>query len=112
MKALILAAALVAAGAASTPVFAQEADVRTEHVSYRDVDFGNSQQVRSFYARLRMAAQRVCNRDDRSLGGMQAERACERNALDLAVAQVNRQELYALHGTPSTQVAEAGSRGH
>jgi UrcA family protein len=116
MKAFLLAAALVAAGAAASPVlaqsYAQQDDVPSAHVSYRDVDFANAAQVRAFYAQLRLAAQRVCRSDEDGLGFYENSRACERDALNRAVGQVNRQELYALHGAPQTEVAEAGRRGH
>jgi UrcA family protein len=103
MKALILTAALAAAVAA--PACAQEADVRTAKVSYRDVDFADRGQVRDLYARLQMAAQRVCAQEDRSLATHQYARTCERDAVDGAVRQINRSELYALHGAPATRVA-------
>jgi UrcA family protein len=106
MKALILAAALVATAA---PALAQsDVDVPTAKVAYREADFANEASVHAFYARLKMAAQRVCAGRERSLASFQAARSCERNALDRAVAQIDRQELYALQSGRGVGLAVAG----
>ncbi len=107
MKALILAVAL-AAMAAPSLALAPDTDAPMAKVAYRETDFANPTATRAFYARLKMAAQRVCARHERALASAQASRACERQALDRAVAQIDRQELYALQSGRGATFAATG----
>jgi UrcA family protein len=92
----------------ASPSFAAGEDAAPSvHVRYTDADFASPAATRAFFNRLRYAAHQVCDREDRNLASMQQRMNCERRALDRAVAQINRAELYALY-TPSTTVRVAG----
>jgi len=68
-------------------------------VSYADLNIDSAAGVKVLYSRLRSAARRVCAPFD---DGQQRAinfhfRACYKNALDSAVAQVNKPILTAMH---------------
>jgi UrcA family protein len=69
------------------------------NVSYADLNIDSPAGVKVLYSRLRSAARRVCAPFD---DGQQRTinfhfRACVKNALDSAVAQVNKPTLSAMH---------------
>ncbi|MBN7795047.1 UrcA family protein [Parahaliea mediterranea] len=67
--------------------------VRSETVSFEDLDLGSVQGRESLHYRLRDAARRVCGSDDyRVAGGLGAaadNRACYERAMGDALSQVN-----------------------
>lgn len=89
--------------ALSVPAFADTAD-RAEVVKYADLDLSTPTGAEALYARLKVASWRVC-RDTVSNGGLPGmiERSnCVTETLNLAVQDVNRPTLTALHqGKPA-----------
>jgi UrcA family protein len=79
-------------------------------VRFGDLDLGKEAGVASLYARLRNAAEQVC---DLGLGAQalflsSSQRACVTAALDQAVVNVDRPALTAYH---AARTAQAGVRG-
>ncbi len=72
-------------------------------VSYADLNIDSAAGAKVLYGRLRSAAQRVCAPfdDGRQTTFNHHFQACLRNALDSAVAQVNRPTLTAMHSRVS-----------
>jgi UrcA family protein len=104
--------------AIAAPAFAQDSsnvaasgdtDVPSVRIRYSDADFADHASTAALYSRLRGAARQVCDVNDQSLAGMSRRMSCERQALDRAVAQIGRSELYAFRA-PATGVGVA-SRG-
>jgi UrcA family protein len=107
MQRALLLAALALASAA--PAFAADPDVPSERVPYTADDFANGASSARFLARLRLAAHHVCDVQDRTLRGQSERLSCERRALDRALAEVDRPELYASNSASrSVRVARAG----
>jgi UrcA family protein len=97
MTKLLLAAsaALILAG----PAFAQTADDQapTQTVSTRNVDFSNKAQVSHFYAKLRGAAQAVCDSGSVNSSFSNADATCVRQVMDSAVRVANKPVLTAMY---------------
>ena len=90
---LAIAAATLIAGTVS----AKDAAVRTV-VRYTDLDLTQSADTARLYARLKYAAQKVCNSyDTRDLRMRDLHAACYDEALSSAVAEVNEAKLTSLH---------------
>ena len=67
-------------------------------VRYDDLDLASDAGVRRLYARLRHAATRVCpDAHDRQLDRAIRTRACQAQAVDAAVAQLQNPRLAVLH---------------
>ena len=70
----------------------------TATVNYGELDLSSSQGVATLYHRLRVAAQEVCAPfEGRELSKRARFQACYSEALDKAVAKVNRETLTAFH---------------
>jgi UrcA family protein len=99
MTKLLLAAsaALILAG----PAFAQTAadQAPTQAVSTRGVDFASKAEVRHFYAKLRGAAQAVCDSGSVSSTISRADAACVRQVMASAVQVANKPVLTAMYNT-------------
>lgn len=94
LLALVSSASVMAFGAAAHA----DDQVPQTTVSYTDLDLNNSADAKRLYKRLRAAAQRVCdNYEGRDLRRNVQEQACERQALDRAVLDVNHPVVLALH---------------
>ncbi len=68
-------------------------------VSYTDLDLADPASASTLYARLRMAARKVCGHRPPPLGISAAKeyRDCYESALTKAVNRVDNRQLYALH---------------
>lgn len=85
---------LSAIGTANIP----ELTIESVRVSYADLDLSSSEGARTLYARLRNAAENVCDVYERqSVREMLDARDCRDHALDKAVQQVGSQQLLAIH---------------
>lgn len=101
--ALVIAAASLFASVASAT---GDGGVSTV-VRYRDLDPAQSADAQRLYARLKYAAQKVCNGyDSRDLRMQRLQDACYDEALSNAVAKVNEPALTAVHAAePRIRVA-------
>ena len=79
-------------------------------VRYADLDLDKAAGVASLYARLRSAAEQVCDvaAGPQALFLSSSERVCAAAALEQAVANVDRAALTAYHAARASQ---AGARG-
>ena len=96
MTKLLLAAtsALILAG----PAFAQTADeAPTQAVSTRNVDFSNKAEVSHFYAKLRGAAQAVCDSGSANSTLSNTDASCVRQVMNSAVRVANKPVLTAMY---------------
>jgi UrcA family protein len=92
--ALALAAATLVADIAS----ARDHDGVSTIVRYSDLDLTQSSDAARLYARLKYAAQKVCNSyDSRDMNVQRGHDACYETALSNAVARVNDAKLSSLH---------------
>ena len=89
----ILAASLIAAAAfGATGAYAQ--DGNSVSVSTRDVDFNNPAAVHKLYSQIHTAADEVCDSNGvKDLATTKAEKACEDDAIDSAVSNLNQPQL-------------------
>jgi UrcA family protein len=95
-----LTLAVVACALAGLPA-AQAGGAATDRTSvavrYDDLNLATDSGVRTLYARLRHAAERVCpDSAARDLARLQLARSCQAQAIDAAVAQVASPRLAAL----------------
>ena len=91
--------AALACGAASAHPSAQsEAEIAKAVVNYTDLDLSQEADVRSLYARLQRASERVCGdyKDLRSLAMKRSYDACYRQSLSRAVDAVNHSAVTAM----------------
>ena len=103
-----LLAALLSAGAASAADLDSATATRSREVSLKGVDFNDRAQVENLYRRLKVTARNVCSDARPSTVAMQnRDRQCARDALDNAVAKLDRPQLRLVHtGQPAAiQVA-------
>lgn len=101
--ALVIAAATLVADIAS----AGEHDAASAVVRYSDLDLTQSTDAARLYARLKYAAQKVCNSyDSRDMNVQRKHDACYDTALSNAVAKVDDAQLSSLHAAePRIRVA-------
>lgn len=105
---LTACAAVLIAG----PALAAEAqgDVPAKAVSTRGVDFSNSAQVQEFYARLRTAAEVVCDSGSSLPRAIAVDERCVRRVVADAVKVADKPMLTALYNTsPDSNRAFAGN---
>lgn len=99
MTKLILAAsvALLIAGPALAESARAAEDAPTQTVSTKGVDFANRAEVKHFYAKLRGAAQAVCDSGSTVARVSATDAACQRQVMAEAVKGVNKPVLTALY---------------
>ncbi len=111
MSKLILAAA--AAILIAGPAFAETAraveDAPAQAVSTKGVDFASREQVKHFYAKLRGAAQAVCDSGSDAARFSATDAACERKVMAEAIKSANKPVLTALYNTQGDSRAFAGN---
>lgn len=85
--------------------------VRTELVSYADLDTDTTAGARTLYSRLNGAARQVCGAqpDLRNLREARAVRECRERAVNGAVAKIDSEQLRALHARESDGVTVAST---
>jgi UrcA family protein len=111
MTKLMLAAA--AALLISAPAFAEgidqsaQSELPTQTVSVRGVDFASRDQVQHFYAKLRGAAQAVCDSGSASPVVTQADMSCVRDVMAQAVRAANKPTLTAMYDASSSSSTRA-----
>ncbi len=94
----VLVAALAAAAGAGSAIAAQPDDALTKKVAYGDLDLESAQGAKALYARIRSAARGVCAPfESRELSRLPAWQACVDNAVESAVARINKPLVSALH---------------
>jgi UrcA family protein len=97
----ILATTLVVLAAASSigqTLAAQPVDRLTKRVTYGDLNLESQEGAKVLYARLRFAAREVCSPlEGRELSRRSAWNACINDALESAVAKINKPLVSALH---------------
>jgi UrcA family protein len=103
--ALIAAAVMTFAAA---PVLAQAQD-RTpdQRAVVAHVDFNDARQTKTFYAGLKAAAKAVCDSDMSAPLVVEADRACERQALNDAVRQIDAPQLSRLDADKTLRADKA-----
>jgi UrcA family protein len=80
--------------ALSSQANAQDREVTQVSVSTYGVSFQDGREVKSFYKRLKRAANEACNSGfDHDLAAKYDDRACAAEALNNAVAQINQPAL-------------------
>jgi len=105
---LAAAAALAVAGLPAVPA-AEPGAAPTVTVRYDDLNLTTDGGVRALYARLTRAAEMVCpDRFNRELARASGARACQAQAIDAAVAQVNNPLLTARLAALRARSARAG----
>lgn len=83
-----------AIGTANIP----ELTIESVRVSYADLNLNNREDARTLYARLRNAAENVCDVYERQpVREMLDARDCRDHALDKAVREVGSKQLSAIH---------------
>ena len=105
MNIRIIAASALLAGALFSTAQAQDNRAPTQvRVSTLGVDFSQPASVEAFYGRLNRAAAQACDSHiDHNLAAKAADRACAAQALNQAVAQIDKPTLLALHAQRTGQ---------
>jgi len=106
---------LLAATATATPVLAAPWEEIGEVTNVRTdgVDFNNSSDVKTFYARLEKAAHKVCDVAGHSAEVREENAYCRARAIDGAVADLKKARLSELHAErtgAAAQLADARQR--
>ena len=74
---------------------------RSEKVNYSDLNIDKKEGVEALYRRLKQASKRVCGLDSLRVSGgvreISRSRACYRETLDEAVAEIESEELSSIH---------------
>jgi UrcA family protein len=103
----IIATTLVVVAAASSTgqtLAAEPGDRLTKKVTYGDLNLESQEGAKALYSRLRFAAQEVCFPfESRELSRQGAWRACFNEALESAVANINKPLVSALHNQSATR---------
>lgn len=101
----ILAASALLAGLLVSTAHAQSGREATEvRVSLVGVDFSQPASTAAFYGRLRAAARNACNsKMGRDLTAQLQDQACAAEALNRAVARIDKPTLLALHANRTGQ---------
>jgi UrcA family protein len=109
IRLFIAVAAVVAFAAGIGTAFAdQSSDVLRTKVSYGDLDLNSQQGAKVLYARLRFAARQVCiPLESIELDRQHAWHECVDNALNSAVASVNKASVTALHNQAGTRANQS-----
>jgi UrcA family protein len=82
-------------------------DAPSVKVSYADLDLSRQQGTEVLYRRIQSAARSVCGRvDSREIARYRLFRQCYEEAIELALKEINRSNLYAMH-KPSSRRLEA-----
>ena len=84
-------------GATQAPA-ADPSGVRSETVSYRDLNLSTIEGATALYLRIKHAANHVCDEPEAGVAQYQQWRSCYRAAIADAVAKVNSPLLTAVHG--------------
>ena len=84
---------LLLAAACAQPASAAERVPSQLIVSLKNTDFSNPDQARFAMAKLEAAAKRVCDSDVSDPATQNADRACERDAVNQALAEANNPTL-------------------
>jgi UrcA family protein len=93
----IIATTLVFA-AASSALAAEPSDRLTKRVTFGDLNLESQEGAKVLYARLRFAAREVCSPlESRELSHGSAWKACFNDAMESAVAKINKPLVSALH---------------
>ncbi|HTM82126.1 UrcA family protein [Asticcacaulis sp.] len=112
----VLGFALLSGLFAAPAVFAQEPGVSKVDITFKTRQLQDPAQAKAVYARLYKVVQYVCQTD----GGegptwrIADDRACEDEAMQGALQQLNRPELMALYtpGAPERAYADSARRKH
>ena len=109
MNMRLAAASALLAGLLFSSAHAQSVREPTEvKVSLAGVDFSQPASTRVFYMRLRAAARSACDsKMDGDLGAYMQDRACAAEALDRAVAKLDKPTLLVLHASSTGRAAPA-----
>jgi UrcA family protein len=91
-------------GATQAPA-ADPSGVRSETVSYRDLDLSTIEGATALYLRIKHAANHVCDEPEASVAQYQQWRSCYRAAIADAVAKVNSPLLTSVHGGKNKESA-------
>jgi UrcA family protein len=105
VRALILTAALgaVAVGYTATSAAQDSANVRSEKVSYADLNLSNPAGAATLYRRIVSAAHNVCDEGDETLAMRASARTCRDKAIAEAVMTVGHPELIAVYDSKNHQ---------
>jgi UrcA family protein len=94
----ITCVALASATSAGRALAEQPSETMSRVVTYGDLDLDSVQGAKVLYARLRYAAQDVCSPlESKELSRKHVWQTCVGNALESAVAQINKPTVTALH---------------
>ena len=84
-------------GATQAPA-ADPSDVRSETVSYRDLNLSTIEGATALYLRIKHAANHVCDEPGTGIAHFQEWKSCYQAAIADAVAKVNSPLLTSVHG--------------
>ena len=114
-RSIICAALLSATTLTSGSVHAQTVESAQRVVSARGVNFEDARQVRFFYAKLTTAAHDVCASEVYDPLTQMADKACQDEAVNAAVSQVDKPLLNSVSKRPRVELiarnATAGGNG-
>ena len=77
----------------------------TRRVSYADLDISKPAGAKTLYHRIEAAARQVCEPAGKGLGARERDRACIKQAIDLAVRRVDSAALSELHAAAAIHLA-------
>ena len=112
MRRSIFYAALLSAAALTTgSVYAQTLVTAQRTVSARGVNFQDVKQVRFFYAKLTAAAYDVCASEFYDPLTQRADKACQDEAVNSAVSQVDKPLLNSVSKRPRVELIARNTTG-
>jgi UrcA family protein len=107
MASIIATTLVMVAAVASSPgqtLAAEAADRLTKKVTYGDLNLESQEGAKVLYSRLQFAAREVCAPfESRELSRQRAWRTCFNEAVESAVAKVNKPLVSALHNQGATR---------
>jgi len=77
----------------------------TRRVSYADLDISKPAGAKTLYHRIEAAARQVCEPTGKGVGAAVQDRACIKQAIDLAVSRVDSAALSKLHAATVIHLA-------
>ena len=77
----------------------------TRRVSYADLDISKPAGAKTLYHRIDAAARQVCEPTGKGIGAAEQNRACIKQAIDLAVRRVDSAALSELHAATVIHLA-------
>ncbi|MGN6366020.1 UrcA family protein [Asticcacaulis taihuensis] len=103
-RSMFYAALLSAAALTTGSAYAQTLVTSQRAVSAKGVDFSNINDVRFFYFRLNLVAEEICRSDFNDPLTQMADKACQDEAVNSAVSQVDKPLLNSVSKRPRVEL--------